>query len=283
MSSRRSVGVVDDGDERELALVLGRAGLRRDLGASIRLPSASNPVYEVDGLVVRLPSRARVGVDRRTEVTNMQRAHELGLAPPVLAWDADGSLVTELLQGRALLPVDGAGFTSEVANLLRTLHRAPAFEGRHDPWRMSAELAALGATDPRCDRLADALDALRFEPAALAPCHGDPWPGNIIASGRHCTLVDWEYSGMGDPLWDLADFAVECDLDEDGEGRLVSEYLGCDPDARTLRRVRTYRALSDLVWSRWSLAEDRAGNAADDFAGEARRRSERGIAATAAL
>ena len=247
------------------------------------MPSASNPVFELDGLAVRLPSRARVGVDRATEVTNMQRAHDAGVAPRVLAWDPDGSLVTELVPGRALRPADGGDFAAEVANLLRRLHGSNAFAGRHDPWRMSAVLAARGATDACCDRLADALEALRFEPMSLAPCHGDPWPGNFIAADRHCTLVDWEYSGMGDPLWDLADYAVESDLDEDDEARLLVEYLGGRPDESTVRRLRTYRALSDLMWARWSLAEQLDGNTADDFAAEAERRGARGLAAVELL
>ena len=274
---------MDQVESRQLELVLGRAGLRCDIAAAVRLPSASNPVFEVDGFVVRLPSRQRVGVVRSTEVVNMRRAHAAGLAPPVVAWDPDGSLVTALLPGRALRPADGALFTAEVADLLRALHRSPAFDGRHDPWRMSADLEAIGVTDGTCDRLAAALERLRFEPMIEAPCHGDPWPGNIVVSDGHCTLVDWEYSGMGDPLWDLADYAVECDLDEDDEARLVSAYLGGDADAVTIRRVRIYRALSDLVWARWSLAEGREGNTADDFTSEAKRRSERGVAAVELL
>jgi thiamine kinase-like enzyme len=213
----------------------------------------------------------------------MRVANEAGIAPAVLAWSLDGSLVTELLAGRALRPADGARNISEVAGLLRLLHRSPAFAGLHDPWAMSAELAAVGATDVRCDRLADALEVVRFDPAALTPCHGDPWPGNIVASDHGCKLVDWEYSGMGDPLWDLADFAVECDLDEDDEERLASEYFGRRPDALTVRKIRIYRSLSDLVWARWSLAEHHAGNVADDFESEARRRSEHGLAAVELL
>jgi hypothetical protein len=274
---------VDQVVSRQLTLVLARAGLRSEVGAAVRLPSASNPVYQVDAVVARLPSRARVGVDRSVEVTNMRRANEVGLAPRVLAWDPDGSLVTELLAGEALRPVDGARCISEVAGLFRRLHRSPAFAGRHDPWGMSAELAAVGATDAGCDRLAGALEAVRFEPMAAAPCHGDPWPGNIVESNGQCRLVDWEYSGMGDPLWDLADFAVECDLDDDDEARFASEYFGRLPDARTMRSIRIYRSLADLVWARWSLAEHRSGNVADDFASEARRRSERGLAAVERL
>jgi hypothetical protein len=219
---------VHEAESLELASVLGRFGLRLDVDTAVRLPSVSNLVFRLDGMVVRLPSRARVGVDRSTEAMNMQRAHDLGLAPPVVAWDTDGSLVTKLLPGQALRPVDGAHHTSEVATLLRSLHRSPAFAGRHDPWRMSAELSSLGATDASCDQVADALEPLRFDPVALAPCHGDPWPGNIIEFGRRCTLVDWEYSGMGDPLWDLADYAVECELDE-GTRRHLRRITSCVP------------------------------------------------------
>ena len=49
---------------------------------------------------------------------------------------------------------------------------------------------------------------LEASPAALVPCHNDPWPGNLLDAdgpdGR-IYLIDWEYSGMNDPMWDLAD------------------------------------------------------------------------------
>lgn len=273
-------------DLGDLRAVLVAAGIDADIESAERLPSASNVVYAVGDRVVRVGTRPRAGVDTRNEVTNMRLAAERGLAPEVVAWSETGWLVTQRLPGAALRAVDGADLVEAVAQLLRDVHEGAGFVGVHDPWRMSGLLAAGGATNSTCDELAAVLEGCRFAPGASTPCHGDPWPGNVVVAGGErprLRLVDWEYSGMGDPLWDVADFAVECDLDESTEHRLLAAYLGRVPDASTLHRVRTYRCLSDLLWARWSLQEHAAGNDADDFVAEAARRSERGLTASTRL
>ena len=52
-------------------------------------------------------------------------------------------------------------------------------------------------------------EALDAHPAALAPCHCDPLCENFLDAGERMWIVDWEYSGMNDPLWDLGDLSVE--------------------------------------------------------------------------
>src|SRR5688500_6975556 len=112
---------MDGSESVRLAAVLARVGVQADPADAVRHPSASNPVFRVGGVVVRLPSRARVGVDRSHEVTNMRRASAVGVAPAVVAWDPDGTLVTELVGGRALRPIDGSRHLREVAAMFRTL------------------------------------------------------------------------------------------------------------------------------------------------------------------
>src|SRR5437016_3024182 len=55
--------------------------------------------------------------------------------------------------------------------------------------------------------------ALDKHPAALAPCHCDPLSENFLDDGKRMWVVDWEYSGMNDPLWDLGDMSVEAGFD----------------------------------------------------------------------
>ena len=39
-----------------------------------------------------------------------------------------------------------------------------------------------------------------------------PVPGNLLDTGERVYVIDWEYSGMNDPVWDLADLSVEAGL-----------------------------------------------------------------------
>jgi thiamine kinase-like enzyme len=109
----------------------------------------------------------------------------------------------------------------------------------------------------------------------LALCHNDPWPGNVVMVDRAAVLVDWEYSGMNDPAWDLADFTVEADLDRGDEDLLLRTYAGATSVESWRERVTMWKPVVDLMWSVWSVAEFEAGNPADDFVSEAERRLRR--------
>jgi thiamine kinase-like enzyme len=53
--------------------------------------------------------------------------------------------------------------------------------------------------------------ALSANPAELVACHCDPLCENFLDTGEQIYIVDWEYSGMNDPMWDLGDLSVKGD------------------------------------------------------------------------
>src|SRR3546814_3886901 len=65
--------------------------------------------------------------------------------------------------------------------------------------------------------------ALDANPLPLAPCHCDPLCENFLDDGRRMWIVDWEYSGMNDPLWDLGDVSVEAGFDAAQDREMRSE------------------------------------------------------------
>ena len=46
------------------------------------------------------------------------------------------------------------------------------------------------------------------------PCHNDLLAANFIRGAEQLWIVDWEYAGMGDRYFDLANFAVNNELGE---------------------------------------------------------------------
>ena len=88
-------------------------------------------------------------------------------------------------------------------------------------------------------------------------------------------LIDWEYSGMGDPLWDLADMSVECAFTAKEEGELIAAYFGGEPKPAERGRIAIYKALCDLLWTLWGLIQHTNKNTADDYWAYANRRFER--------
>ena len=78
-------------------------------------------------------------------------------------------------------------------------------------------------------------------------------------------IVDWEYSGMNDPLWDLGDLSVEAHMSEEQENEMLYAYFGQAPTQAQKGRVIIYKAMCDLLWTLWGLIQHADKNPAEDF------------------
>ena len=71
--------------------------------------------------------------------------------------------------------------------------------------------------------------ALARNPAPSVACHCDPLCENFLDTGERIWIVDWEYSGMNDPMWDLGDLSVEGGFDAAQDAALLEAYFGGEP------------------------------------------------------
>jgi thiamine kinase-like enzyme len=99
----------------------------------------------------------------------------------------------------------------------------------------------------------------------LTACHCDPLCENFLDDETRMWVVDWEYSGMNDPMWDLGDLSVEAGMDEDQDEAMLSAYFGHAARACDRGRMVAYKAMCDLLWTLWGLIQLSDGNPADDF------------------
>src|SRR5207248_773593 len=114
-------------------------------------------------------------------------------------------------------------------------------------------------------------DASRAGRVELRPCHDDLLAANFIHDGERVWIVDWEYAGMGDPAFDLANFAVNNDLDEDGDRALLEAYGGgVDYDVHVL-----FRFMSDFREAMWGVVQQALSELDFDFAAYAEEHFER--------
>lgn len=248
-----------------------------------RLGGLTNRTFKVvtgaETVAVRLPGPGTDAyIDRGAELHNAQVASALQLGPRILH-ASEGALVSAYLEGRVLSAevVATEDLTLERAGrLLGRVHAAePAFASRFEP------LAVVAAHRARLHEVPTGTDDLiaRFAamdpPPRRTPCHNDPWPENFVDTEEGLRLLDWEYSAMGDPAWDLADLSVEADLDDRGVDRLLRAYTGGQLDAALRSRVESLVPLTDLLWGLWALVQTQDANPADDFATYARARLDR--------
>ncbi len=113
--------------------------------------------------------------------------------------------------------------------------------------------------------------ALAASPVAFKACHCDPTGRNLLDTGKKVWLIDWEYSGMNDPYWDLAYCSFQAGLPEAADARLLSAYLGRTPQNAEAARMKIMKAPIALMSALWALIQDAHGNRAADFSAYAER------------
>lgn len=81
------------------------------------------------------------------------------------------------------------------------------------------------------------------------PCHLDPQEGNALDDGKRLYLVDWEFSGMCDPLFDLASMSASEEFSDDEMAETLALYLSRPPSEEEWDRFQKMRLLADVRWS----------------------------------
>lgn len=85
----------------------------------------------------------------------------------------------------------------------------------------------------------------------LTPCHNDPLCENWILGPKRLYLIDWEYAGMNDPLWDIADISLEANFDALLDQILLESYFGRQPTDKERFRFQVNKVFVDFLWSLW--------------------------------
>jgi thiamine kinase-like enzyme len=225
-----------------------------------------------------------LGIDRRAEEAAARIAAELGVGAEVIAFvEPEGSLVTRYLGGETVPPEElrRPETLREVAAMLRRFHDGPPFPARFDSFRVVeiyAETATAHSVDPppayrEAKATAEQIER-RLGEQSTAPCHNDLLSANFIRSADGIRIVDWEYAGMGDRFFDLANFTINNELDADAAALLLDAYFGRPSDEHTAH-LWLMRFMSDFREAMWGVVQQAISELDFDFAGYAREHFER--------
>jgi thiamine kinase-like enzyme len=267
----------------DLADALVRSGFPADTPTT-RLAGLTNVNHLVERngeqFVLRIPG---VGtseyIDRTNEEVAARAAAACGVNAEVVFFDpADGLMVTRFVAGAATM--DAARFrdldaVARAGRAFRELHdHAAPFATDFDLFGMIDEykllLADKGATLPdgyeALQATAEATRAaLEASPRPKVPSHCDPLCENFLDTGGRMYVIDYEYSGNNDPMWDLGDLSVEGDFGPEQDAALLAAYFGGEPPAAEVGRMIAYKAMCDLLWTLWGVIQHVNQNPADDF------------------
>jgi thiamine kinase-like enzyme len=268
----------------------GRPATIEELGGGI-----TNRNYKItvggEVFVLRMggAKTALLGIDRAVEYAAGRRAFEVGVGPEVVRFvPEDGWLVARFISGRPIeVPEMRRPSTlRRVAGALRRFHSAEPIPGRFDAWAVVdgyRELAMEhGVEVPReFEAARDVAGRIRAGRGAveLAPCHNDLLNANFLDDGE-VRIVDWEYAGMGDRFFDLANFSVNHEFSVDDDRALLEAYFGLVRDA-DLASLRLMRFMSDFREAMWGVLQSGISELDFDFRGYAAKHFERMLSTAA--
>ena len=213
-------------------------------------------------------------VDRMDEKYNNLVGCELGITPEVIYFNSkSGVKVAKYVEDAETLHNDTikeAGNLVGIAAILRKLHTSRyRFHKDFNPFTELHRYEQLlenvdGVMYEGYDQYRDVVYGLERElnkmGVQVAPCHCDTLPENWlkVPSGK-LWLLDWEYSGMNDPFWDLTAPFIEASFTPEQEKTFLEAYFDGSVPHDAERRVLIYKIMMDFIWSVWARVKELDG------------------------
>lgn len=235
-----------------------------------RLGGMTNHTYAVTlrsgKYIFRLPGKGtEVLINREHERISTELAANLGIDAPLIYIDAkSGVKICTYIQGAVTMSADTLKESRNVrdaAKLFHILHtcgtdtRVPfeVFEMAAGYEKIIADNNVAFYED--YPQIRQEVMTIKKEVDRLsipkAPCHNDPLCENWIRNDERMYLIDWEYAGMNDPMWDLADLSIESGYDKELDCELLDAYLSRTPTDEELLRFEANKIYLDFLWSLW--------------------------------
>lgn len=239
-----------------------------------RMGGLTNHTYHVtlaDGAeyVVRIPGEGTEEmIVRSDEKVSTALACELGIDADLLYFGADGSKVTKYITNAVTMSAETLKeqkHIDQMAEIFRRLHTCGQDTGvPFEVFDMAAsyekiiadkavpmydDYQSVKATVMAIKEQVDATSQIK-----KVPCHNDALCENWVVGDGRMYLIDWEYAGMNDGMWDLADVSIEAGFDGGHDLAFLRSYLGKEPDINDLRHFLASKLYVDYLWTLWAKA-----------------------------
>ena len=239
-----------------------------------RLGGMTNHSYKItrhDGkeYLVRIPGEGTEElINRLDERRSTELACKLGIDAHLLYFGDDGTKIMEFISDPQ--PMDEQVMRKkenilQAANIFRKLHTCG--EDTKVPFEVF-EMAKLYEKIIHDNTVAvyddytqvkktvmeikASVDATGIAPKV--PCHNDSLIGNwVIDHNGKLYLIDWEYSGMNEAMWDLSCLSIEANYSDGDDMELLSFYYGRMATADEQKRFVAAKMYVDYLWTLWGL------------------------------
>lgn len=210
-------------------------------------------------------------ISRSNEINNCKKIKELGIDANLLVFnEKTGVKITKYIENAQTLNPDTVIFyLEEVAKTLRKLHTSKIeFNNIFNPFEEMKKYEELsqklnGKFYKDYEEVKKVVFSLKEKmeklDIQLVSCHNDTVPENFVKSGNKLYLIDWEYSGLNDPMWDLAAISIESKLSKENEEKLLSYYFGREATKEEKLRIHINKIYQDFLWSIWTVLKEAKG------------------------
>lgn len=256
--------------DEELIKKIGRKLKKNNVTEIVRLGGMTNRTYKVklDGehYVIRLPGEGTSEmIDRNAEKISTNLACELGIDTNVFLFDEKtGIKISEYIEDAETLneqELKKEVNIDRVAKILKRLHTCEIdTKIPFDIVYMANKYERLievnnGSYFEEYEKVKKFINQIAdryLSSVKRVPCHNDPLCENwILQNNEKMYLIDWEYAGMNDPMWDLADIAIEANFSREQEEQLLQLYLERMPMPSESKAFIINKVLIDYLWSLW--------------------------------
>lgn len=229
--------------------------------------------------ILRIPGNGTESmISRVNEKHNSKLANELDIDTHILYFDeVSGIKISELIEDAETINAQTAkreDAMEMITSILRKLHNSTLeFNNTFDVFKEIIKYENL-LKDANGNNFEDYLDirnkVMNLENILenlgrdVKPCHNDTVPENFIKGNNDkLYLIDWEYSGNNDPMWDLAAHIIECDFNIDEEELFLQKYFETNEVQEKYKtKILIYKICQDFLWSLWTNIKEAKG---DDF------------------
>jgi thiamine kinase-like enzyme len=207
-----------------------------------------------------------LGINREHEYAANLTAGKLGIAPEVFYFiQPEGYLVTRFIDGRPISPEE----ISEPENIRRVMdkvhqiHSMPTIPGIFDPFQVVRDYTEIARRykvvfptnfDRLNERLQGAEKALSVHPYQPCACHNDLLNANFLTNGQ-LYILDWEYAGMGDAFFDLANFSDHHNFSDEQDRWMLMCYFDGQINPLHWAHLKIMKVISDLREATWGLVQ----------------------------
>lgn len=239
-----------------------------------RMGGLTNHTYKITlkngkDYVVRIPGEGTEEmIVRSDEMISTKLACDLGIDAEMLYFGKDGSKVTRYIPNAITMSSEllhNDKHIKQVADIFKKLHSCGIDTGvPFEVFEMAEGYEKIifeknvPMFDDYAEKKAEVMQIKNEVDSTTeikkVPCHNDSLCENWVEGDGRMYLIDWEYAGMNDGMWDVADVSIEAVFDEEYDTKLLTAYLGHEPNVVDRKHFLANKIYVDYLWTLWAKA-----------------------------